>query len=991
MPQDGSIYGHIEPGFDPEAVVVEGVADEISARSAFRISPELIAQGRSSLKIYPKAGGLTGSPLTVRTVKPPPAPGPDGLVPETALTPSQVSVSSPALYAWIGGPSFTLEGRSSGGARLEYRLHPEDGWRPLSLDGGGGFRADVSVAHLDEGPIHLELRTTGAGVENLPVYHPLNRAASTPEIQIFTPAAELGAIHGNVTVSGVAASAVPITGISYSRDSRTYIPLNYISRYGRAWFSVIMDFSALDREGGALTFRVTDASGASYTRGPNIHFDASADIPSLIVNSPNDGDVITSGFEVTGVAFDDDAVAAIHWRILKPRNPSGGRAEPDPYFQQINTSQSFQVLIPFDTLVDGESTLEVYAEDMYGTRSQTVTRTVKVSTAPPENTVTQPDIAGYNRNIIVIRGTSSDANGIEDVYLSMDNGTTWQQVNGAEEWNLSLNTAAYVDGVYSLLVRTTDGYGITSISNALINIDNTPPALSIGTPENDSRAGNLLQISGRVQDNIGLNSLNLQLISTRNSSYRIALDLEPEEVIFQNLDTSRLDQGEYILRISADDRAGNEMVVSRRINLIRDTAAAEVAIFNPMPGLDYSGPLIVSGKVTGADIPKTVTLFVNRNSTALVEVDRYGVFRYQYPEENLTADTPLVFSAAFDSPSGVKIESKEHPIRYFRRGPILTVNSHRDGDVITGRPWLSGEAWTALSPQEEVDMTGRDRRNIAVKEVLISFDNGRSFSQASGREKWKFRLETGDLPLGSLPILIRANYNDGRTAIRRLILTVDTNAPLVETLEPVEDSTHRDSLQVYGTAFDDFELGDVEVSLRPGDKAGYSVPGFIQGLYLDVNVLGATWVDGGIGLSFFKDNVKLQLQAGIAPMIDPVSGKTGRYVGTVAGAKLLANILYLPFDYFFGPDWSFFSMSLALGANFSWFSMDPVNNRNSLIMGAFLGQWEFARVDFSYFVPQWRYVKTFSLYLEPIFWFASSDVQAEAIPRIAIGARINIF
>jgi hypothetical protein len=992
LPPEGCIYGHIEPGFDPEAVAVEGLADEITARSAFRISPDLIPPGRGSLKLYPRAGGITGAPLTVRTVKPPPAPGPDGLVPEVNLAPSQISVSAPEPYAWISGPSVTLEGRAPGATRLEYRLHPEDGWRPLSLDGSGGFRAGVSVAHLDQGPIHLELRTAAGGVENLPLYHPLNRAAGAPEIQIFTPAGELGTVHGNITVSGAVASAVPITGIAYSRDNNTYIPLNYRSRWGRAWFSLIADFSALDREGGALTFRVTDASGASYTRGPDIRFDASPDIPALIVNSPNDGDVITGSFEISGVAFDDDAVAAVHWRILKPLNPNTGRrAEPDPYFQQISTSQSFQVLIPFDTVVDGESTIEIYAEDMYGTRSGTMTRSVKVSTAPPENTVTRPLITDYNRNIITIRGTSSDANGIEEVQLSMDNGATWQRVNGTEEWNLSLNTAAYVDGVYSLLVRTTDGYGISALSNALINIDNTAPGLSIGTPENDVRVGNLLQISGRVQDNIELSSLKLQLISTRNTSYRIARDLEPEEVIFEDLDVSRLNPGEYILRISADDRAGNEMVVSRRLNLVRDNTAAEVLIFNPMPGLDYSGPLVISGKVTGAEIPETVTLSVNRNSAAFVEVDRYGVFRYQYPEENLSGDMPLVFSAAYDSPAGGRIESKEHAIRYVRRGPILTVDSHKDGDVITGRPWLSGEAWTAVSPQEEVEMTRRDRRNIAVKEVLVSFDNGRSFSRASGREKWKFRLETGDLPLGSLPVLIRANYNDGRTAVRRLILTVDTNPPLVETLEPAEDSTHRDNILVYGTASDDFELGDVEVSLRPGDKAGYAVPGFIQGLYLDANILGATWVDGGIGLSFFKDNVKLQFQAGAAPATDPVSGKPGRYIGAVAGFKLLANIFYLPFDYFFGPDWSFFSMSLALGANFSYFSMDPAHGRNPLVMGAFLGQWEFARVDLSYFFPQWKYVKTFSFYVEPIFWFASSDVQAEAIPRVAVGARINIF
>jgi hypothetical protein len=220
---------------------------------------------------------------------------------------------------------------------------------------------------------------------------------------------------------------------------------------------------------------------------------------------------------------------------------------------------------------------------------------------------------------------------------------------------------------------------------------------------------------------------------------------------------------------------------------------------------------------------------------------------------------------------------------------------------------------------------------------------------------------------------------------------VDTTAPHVETLGPVEDSTHRDTLLVYGSAEDDFEIDSVSVSLRPGDKAGYSVPRFIQGLYFDANFLGATVADLGLGLSFFGDNVKFQLQAGFAPPTDTPTGETGRYIGAVFGVKLLANIFYLPFDYFFGRDWAFFSMSAALGANFSCFTMDPDNGRPPLYMGAVLGQWEFARVDMSHFFPNWKYLKSFAMYMEPVLWFASSDINAAPIFRMTFGARVTIF
>ncbi|MDR1277804.1 MAG: neuraminidase [Treponema sp.] len=995
MPPDGSIYGHIEPGFEPESVLVDGVADAIPAYPGFRISPDLIPNGRGSLKIYPLAVGLksTGSPVSVRTVKPPLPPGPDGLVPEINLNPSLISVSGPVIGAYVSGSSFTLEGQASGASRLEFRLGPLEGWRSLSMDGGGNFRAEISVVQLDaEGPVHMELRTLSGSTAALPVYHPLYRVINTPEIQIFTPQVEFGTIHGNVTVSGMVSSTIPIRDISYSLDDANYTPVEQLARYGRAWFSLICDFTALNRDNGNLSFRITDVSGLSYLQTPAFNFDAAADTPALIVNSPNEGDVITESFEISGIAFDDDALSSVYWRILNPIMAGGSVTYDEQVpFRQISTSQSFQAAIPFDAVIDGENKIEIYAEDIYGVRGETVVRTVKVSTASPEASVLSPTITDYSRQTITIRGESSDANGIEEITISMDNGNTYQKVNGTENWNLSLNTAAYVDGVYSLLIKTRDNYGVEAISNAMINIDNTPPDLSIGLPDNGSRVGMTLQVAGRVQDNLELQNLKLQLLNSAATVSRITMNLEPQMLIVQPLDVSAMPQGEYILRLSAEDRAGNMSVVSRKITIVRDSGASEVVLYNPIPGMDHSGPLFISGKITGADIPKNITLFVNESSTALMEVDRYGLFCYRYPDERLTQEGPLAFSAGYDSPSGQKIVSKTHAINYVPLGPILAVDSHQDGDVITGRPWLSGRAWVSVSPLEEANMTRRDRRNIAAREVLISFDNGRSFEKAAGRENWKFRLETGDLPLGSLPILIRVDFNDGRTVIRRLILTVDTNAPVVETFGPAEDSTHRDDLLVYGVASDDFDLGDVTLSLRPGDKAGYSVPGFIQGLYLDANFLGATYADAGIGLSFFKDNVKLQFQAGMAPVRDTYVDEDSRFMGTVFGFKLLANIFYLPFDYFFGPDWSFFSMSLALGANFSYFTMDPGNDRDALFMGAVLGQWEFIKADLRYFFPRWKYARTFSLYLEPIFWFASSDVQAEVIPRLTLGVRLNIF
>jgi hypothetical protein len=781
--------------------------------------------------------------------------------------------------------------------------------------------------------------------------------------------------------------------MAYSLDGTEYIPLDYIAKYDKAAFTFPCDFSALDKAGGRLTLRVADISGVVVERTHAVAFDSSTDLPVLILNSPADGEVITRDFEISGIAFDDDGVSAIYWRILKPQSgETGGEEEPEPEFRKISTAQSFAAAIPFADVIDGENVIEVYGEDIYGIPGPVLSRTIKVSTEPPVTVVEFPLLDKYNRRAITVTGTASDANGIKEILLSMDNGNTYQKAEGTNEWLLNLNTSSYLDGVYSVLLRTTDNYGIEAFSNALINIDNTPPEISLGTPRDGDMAATSLSVSGlavsgidvtgQAHDDVGLQNMTVKMISAADAARQAVYDITPNFVIQESLDVSDLPAGEYILKMTAVDFAGNENTVARNVVIAVNQTASEIALVNPMPGEDHTGPLVISGRISGAVIPSQVALLLNGQRFAFADVDRYGIFRYPYPNERLTPGQTMVISASFTSPSGQQITSPEHEIRVSPWGPALEVESHKDGDVITQRPWISGRAWTAMSEEAAAALTKNELKEQAVANVFISLDNGRSFEKTSGKEHWKFRLETGDLAAGPLPILIKAEFPDDKTAVRRIILTVDTSPPQITTVAPVENSTHRDILMVYGGAADDYEIDSVEISLRPGDKAGYAVPQFIQGLYFDFHVLGSTPFEYGLGLSFFEDSVKLQFQAGQAE-----SGT--RYSGWVFGAKLLANVFYLPFDYFLGPDWAFFSMSFALGANFSYFTMEE--GENPVFMGAVLGQWEFARVNLSYFFPKWPVMKSVGLYVEPDLWFASSDVSAGVIFRITFGARINIF
>jgi len=1033
---DQSIYGHILPGFFPYAIIIEGQIDYIMAQPGFRIPPEFIPEGRTTMRMWAiDENDVTGQPFTLRINKTPRIPGSE------PPAESPIRIDSPGEYAWFG-ESVTVRGSIEGysGQTLEYRLRWDDNWKPINVNARGDFSGVINLEDLPEGPVPMEFRTVMDGRSDLSIYMPVNKFVTLPEIIFLVPSAEIyGSIHGEVTTTGLINYFVPLKEVSYSIDNGlTFEAMEFTAKYNEACFNGRFDYSFMQNHNQKLTIRAVDRAGNKVEASPDILFDNSNDFPTIILNSPLEDEVIAGDFNISGLAFDDDGIAMVYWRVLSPRNPWDTVEETlvrhrDTEFNLFETEQNFTIPVALVDLSDGENILEIFVEDIYGTACEKIRRVFKVSTVPPVTVVTGPPMDIWNRSNIIVRGTAFDLNGIESVMISMDNGVSYQRADVVSSqtkpslWNISLNTKAYADGVYSMLVRTVDKYGISSITNGIINIDNTPPAIDLGSPRNGDKIGVTLPMTGQVYDNIGLKNIAVQFVNIENPNVQRSFGLPAEQlVIQQQLDVASFPDGDYSLKLTLTDQSGNETSVIRNVNLLKARAASEIALINPLPGIVHSGPLVVSGNITGAVIPETVTLMLNRRPYTEIEVNRYGIFYYELPEDAVDIEEPVLFSAYFRTPNGEQITSYDNLVKLEKYGPILQIESHHDGDVIARRPYISGKAFFLLPPEEasaegdaeetageapagepppegevvEMDEKARKAAEKAaakaareaaenapkVKVVELSFDNGRTFKAAKGKSQWKFRLETGELKPGPLPIVIKATFSDDSVAVRRIILTVDTRPPVVNVIGPPENSAHRTSVLPYGSASDNYDMDTVEVSLRPGDKLFYAVPGFIQGLYFDGSVLGGLQYMMGMGLTFFDDNVKLQ-----ANVAEASPGT--RYSGWAFGGKVLANIYTTKLSKWFGPDWEFYTTSVTIGAHFSYFLMEE--GENEMWVGELLGQWEIIKADMSYFFPKWKYFKSISLYTEPGIWFAPSDVTTENAWRtlftIGFGMRVSLF
>jgi len=1065
---DQPIYGHIAPGFFPFAVRLESGwlgADGaiIMAQPGFRIDPQVIPPGRGTLVLRAiDEDGLEGPAFSMRVERREPEEG--FALPAN----SRIRIESPAGYWGRGqrtqpwaGDTITIAGFVEGwtpGHALEYRLGPGEPWRRVTVNEDeavevegdeeteavirppGSFEVTVHLVALDrrpyaaigepiglaglEGHLLLEFRTVRQGRGDFPVFLPVNRTARGPGISFLSPGREFGDIHGMVTTAVMVDSRAPIAEISYSVDGGyEFTPLDFTARAGRAKFSLIANYSRLYHYDRNLIVRVVDQAGNTAEASPSFGFDESHDLPVVILNSPLVNEVVTQGFDISGLAYDDDGVAAVYWRILRPVTPwetveeivarvHGGEprsAYDDEDFEEgfwqeftrFETDQNFLVSLGMDVVDDGFNILEIFAQDIFGTYGEVTRVPFRVSHATPVTVALEPSIYTWNTGNVTVRGTTFDLNAIREVFVSMDNGVSWQRADvinthywedgewGMNLWTINLNTRAFADGTYAMLIRAVDGFGISSYSSGIINIDNTVPEVEIASPTEGYSTGTELFVAGQVFDNMALKGISIRIVNIDDPDIQETRELAPRLVVMERFDVSDFPDGDYIVQFSAVDYSGNETIVIRNISIARGKAASEVAIINPLPGIAHSGPVTVSGRISGAVVPDFVMLTMNGRQQAFVDVDRFGVFRYEMPNGSFGNSPYYVFKASFQGPDGETIESVEHVVVVDTYGPVLVIDSHSDGDVITGRPWFSGRAFMLHPEFEEENPSSRQERAALRPQIVeVSFDNGRTFVAASGRENWRLRLETDELSAGLLPLVVRASFGDGREAVRRIILTVDTEAPHIVTIGPTENTAHRHEIMVFGSASDNYQLESVEISLRQGSKYFYAVPGFVEGLYIDIGMMGGLRWTTAIGLTFFDDNVKLQFNLSQAP--------PGRFEGIAVGGKVLANVWNANLRRWFGNDWEWWSTSVAVGAHFAYFMMGE--GVNPQWMGQLLGQWEIIKADMSFFVPAWRYFRSISLYMEPGVWFAPSDIDNDPLGAawrtlftIGFGIRFSLF
>jgi hypothetical protein len=869
---------------------------------------------------------------------------------------------------------------------------------PAVLPSRDVYTALVQLEGHEDGLVCIDIRATDTAGRMSFISTAIQKDTTPPLVQVVVPGAQ-DVINGENRIAFIVHDSGKLVRAEYvapPKDKKESIPVSLDLSPMITTLIGTSDQPVTD----LMAFNFYDAAGnVTSIRKWDFIIDAQSDLPRAEVHLPEENAVITRDFVISGVVYDDDGPCKIWYKI-----------DSGKYVALSDFNTSFSLDIPLSSLTDNEHSVTVYAEDIHGIIGPESVRKFRISLEEPKGKVETPPIGETVRGSVTITGSASDKNGISKVLVSLDNGNSYNESVGkfghdvtSATWSYTFDTRIVHDGTHVVFVKIFDDYGIEGLYSSLITIDNTNPSISLELPLDDSKSSGMVFFSGQTTDNIGLTDLYITVRSLDGKSVSGKVSktsLVPGEIIAQAIDLSSLDNGFYNVELTGSDAAHNITRVSRNIELNKNAPVAKVDLLYPLNGEHVQGLFNIYGTAVSEKPVTGLSLYVDGVQFAQTTLSATGYYKFQLTPELVKDGLHKIQVQAVLADSKI-IASNEQYLLYQSVGPWVTIDNFTYGDFAIDRPFLNGSAGYAIGEDELVasHLKGASKdlkaavASKSIDRVELSFDNGKSFRQVSRSGRWRYRIENGELPEGFHFILVRATMKNGEVAVTRTIVQVDKTQPKIKLISPGEGGRYNQQLVFNGLTNDDVALKSVVLALRKGDKSSYEVPSFIQGLYFDWQYWGATLYNLGLGLTFFGDNVKLQVQWGqfTQTQRNMFSQTNLRYGGdNILGAKILANVSYIPFRYYFGPDWEWLSANVAVGADFARFN--ETGSGKAQILSAMLAQVEFPRITFAH----QKMFRTISFYTEGQLWFIPTDVSSSVdidnmVPQVAVGLRVSVF
>lgn len=333
-----------------------------------------------------------------------------------------------------------------------------------------------------------------------PEFYPSYLSTTTPpgtdEVEISGTNLNKGSPY---TIRGSVSDANGIAFVTATKkDGITFIPVSFsltlvptliadASAVSRTW---TFDETVLTNTTNTYLITATDTAGKTRTISHVVTYDTTG--PTLNVINLTNGDFIgTATYTITGTASDTSGVAedGVEFTI-------NGGTDWLPV-----TNQGISWNHPLSGLTEGAGkTIQFRVTDTVGNVTTSGVINFGVDTLPPLLTITNK--ATYNntsQNVsFTLNGTTSDANGISQLEISLDAGNSYNPIatsvvpalpitsNGVVTWSQLVTIAANGadDGIKTIRIRSTDQYSKQTVDTVTVRFDSAPPTVNVNNLAN---------------------------------------------------------------------------------------------------------------------------------------------------------------------------------------------------------------------------------------------------------------------------------------------------------------------------------------------------------------------------------------------------------------------------------------------------------------------------------------------------------------------------
>ncbi|HHR4830671.1 TPA: non-fimbrial adhesin SiiE [Salmonella enterica] len=450
-----------------------------------------------------------------------------------------------------------------------------------------------------------------------------------------------------------------------------------------------------------LTVEATDKAGNTVTKTIDFAVDTTLSVPVIVLDSADDtgiqGDNMTNSTQPTFALqhIDDDAVRVTvsveHGGVTTTFDATKGTG-----------GWSFT---PTGAWADGDYTLSVSVEDKAGNTSHSASLTVTVDTQIAINNIELVNDSGIpNDNLtnnVRPHFQVTVPTDVNVVRLSIDGGKTWFNATqsatpGAWDYIWPDDVA---DGGYTLTVEATDKAGNKTTQELDFTIDTTlsVPTLSLDSADDSGIAGD--NITNVKTPGFTLNNIDTDvsrvIVEVMHNGIKQEVPLVQTGGQWRFAPTSDWADGDYILTVKVEDRAGNVKqsapltvtvdthIAIDRIELVNDSGIPGDNLTNEArPHFQVTVPADVNGVRLSIDGGKTwfdatqsatsgvwdytwLTNVANGPHTLMVEVsDKAGnktTQKLDFTIDTILSEPTITLDSADDSAAGDNITNVKMP------------------------------------------------------------------------------------------------------------------------------------------------------------------------------------------------------------------------------------------------------------------------------------------------------------------------------------------